>query len=200
MDAHFEYAWLLIFLGRVDESHAKMQRALEIDPASVMAHGGLAGVYWAGRQYDQMLEQAKKALTLESNNPFLIVILGNAYRLNGLYEEAEEILSRIVPGQERWMANVRVQLLAQTGRLEEVRAIIHEAEQQWDRGNKTNGLLIPKGYIALGEYDRALEWLERVKFQENIVGILLIKVDPSFDPVRSDPRFQAVLETMGLAR
>lgn len=52
-------------------------------------------------------------------------------------------------------------------------------------------------YIALGDRERALRWLEKA-YEERSTSEVFLKVNPGFDPLRSDPRFQALLRRMNL--
>jgi hypothetical protein len=91
-------------------------------------------------------------------------------------------------------------LLVRTGRREEARALIGKAEQEWSREEKNFSTLsvITMGYTELGEYDKALEWLERGVVEMDGAGFAFARFLPFYDPLRSHPRFQALERKVGL--
>lgn len=82
---------------------------------------------------------------------------------------------------------------ARMGRVEEARAILREWESSLGTGRYRALAII---HAALGESDRAFEYLERA-FEARPTGLLSLKVDPVYDPLRSDPRFDDLVRRMG---
>lgn len=196
--AHHDYAWFLVAMGRFDEGLAEMQRARELDPLSPVANADVGWVYMLARRYDEAIDQMKRTLELEPGFGSAEACLVKSYMLKGQYAEAldvarSEMIKSGASGEEiaatelsdpkeamkavyRWRLNRRF-----------------EAAKQ--RPLSSDGFA--ELYTAIGEKDKAFEWLETA-VRERDFSISSIKVDPDFDLLRSDPRFDALLKKMGL--
>ena len=199
--AHYYYGAFFRNMGRDREAIAEIKRALELDPLSVFTNRGLGLAYYVSRQYDLAIEQEKKTLELDPNYVAAYRTLGMSYVQKSMYKEAitefEKALA-ISPGTDYLHATLGY-VYARAGR----RA---DAQKELDQLNEiSKNKYIPASarvpiYAALGDKDKAFEWLEK-GYEEHLIfgdGTADIKVDPVFDPLRSDPRFQDLLHRMNL--
>lgn len=185
-------------LGRFDEAIAATQRAYEADP---LAHNtatfmGIC-LYWAGRT-DAAIAQQRIAITVMHDNWWANTILALAYARAGRFPEAiaaAEHAQRLAPGIAEVEA-VLGRIYADAGRKT-------DAEYLLDRlRRRARDEIVAPPYIAtiligLGRYDEALVELAK-GIEERSWWVMTWRVDPDVDPLRADPRFQALVEKVGL--
>jgi tetratricopeptide (TPR) repeat protein len=145
------------------------------------------------RGFPEAVSQAEYVLELSPDSVFLKWELGNAKVAMGDYDGAVDVnLSRKVgsPGTN-FMVGVAHAL---SGREQEARQVLDfllERRQKRYVPASQIGVI----YGALGELDEAFEWLDRA-FEEQDWFLYWLKVDPTYDPLRNDPRFDPLLERM----
>ncbi len=188
-------AGLLSAAGRHEEAIQESRRALELDPISASASAGLAlTLFWA-RLYDQAIEQCIKARQLDPQFPLTYYYLAHAYEQRRRYGE---VLAALTEGGRLWGSSERKLLAhsyAVSGRRAEALEILDQIRKQPDGGaNEPYDMALI--HAALGDKDAALSWLERA-VREYSVWAMFANVDPRLDGVRSEPRFQQVLKTLG---
>ena len=193
--AHMSYGQLLVNTGRFEEGIRESKRALELDPVALYTNWILGLVYYVARQYDQAIDQCRKTLELDRNFFVAHTSLGGAYLQKSMYKEGIAELEKAVaifPG------NISLAFLGY-GYAAAGRGL--EAQKVLDQLNEiSKEKYVPAYhraiiYAGLGEKDKAFEWLEK-GYEEHF--IIAIKVDPVWDPLRSDPRFQDLLRRMNL--
>ncbi|MDA2914099.1 tetratricopeptide repeat protein, partial [Acidobacteriia bacterium AH_259_A11_L15] len=194
--AHHWYAWALSDLGRHEEAIAEIKRAQELDPLSVIISRNVAAILWHARRYDEAIEKAEKALQLDPDFAATHAILGSAYLEKEMYEQAiAELEKGKALGGNRPSASLAY-AYARAGKrteaLRELEGLLELAKREY-----TYSAGIAFVYGALGEKDRAFEWLERA-YRERGYFMVALKVEPRFDSLRDDPRFQDLLRRVGL--
>jgi len=196
--AHHWYSVLLGYLGRFDEALVEMNRALELDPLSLIIITAMGVIYHCRREYDQAIEWHKKALAMDPDFEPAIINLVWEYIQASM---AEEITALIPKLESQFGDNVSWKagwagLYSLLGRKDDARRVLREAETI--RGEHyISPANIALAHIQLGETDAAFKWLD-VAYEERSSGLVSIKVEPAYDPIRSDPRFEALLKKMGL--
>ncbi|MEE9234358.1 MAG: tetratricopeptide repeat protein, partial [Candidatus Acidoferrales bacterium] len=194
--AHHWYAWALSDLGRHEEAIAEIKRAQELDPLSLIISRNVATMLWRARRYDEAIEKAEKALQLDPDFAATHTVLGLAYVEKEMYEQAiaelekAKALSGNRPSFSLAYAYARAG--KRTEALRELEGLLELAKREY---TYLGGIAFVYG--ALGEKDRAFEWLERA-YRERGHHMARLKVDPSFDSLRDDPRFQDLLRRVGL--
>jgi len=191
--AHWWYADLLIFQGRMTEAEAELHRAEGLNPVSLEIFGaGTAFLYYA-RRYDELIRRCGDWI---KRNPDLGWVyhhcLGAAYVQMGRSEEAITELQEALKTSTMFehTATELANALAVAGRREEALKVLDGVEYvPW----KTLGIALV--HTSLGEKDEAFQALERA-IELRAPFITLIKVDPRFDSLRADPRFQKLLRQM----
>jgi serine/threonine-protein kinase len=195
-DAYDLYGRLCAGLGRYDEAIALQRRAHELDP---LAHrmDMVTSLLRAGR-YDQAAVEAKDALDLEPGYDRARATLGWAYLLSGRKDEGlvelEEAVA-ISPGNTMWLGQLG-EANAMAGNTAKARAILRELEKR-GRGTFVSPYHIAYVYTGLGEFDRAMDLLERA-VAERTGPAYSIKGSFLLAPLQAHPRFHALLRQMKL--
>lgn len=190
--AHASYARYLAAMGRFDEAIAEMEQARKLagTPRFNLAAGEI--YYWA-RRYDRAIELIRPAVDASPIGNFL---LGWAYVGKSEWKEAIRAFEKELPLADR-DAGALMSLAyayAAAGRRSEVPKLLEEAKE------KKNRMYVPvyriaAVYVALGDKDQAIDWLEKA-YHDDFGWMVWLKVDPVMDPLRSDPRFQDLLRRM----
>jgi eukaryotic-like serine/threonine-protein kinase len=195
-EAHHLYSHYLLYLGRNAESLAESKRALEIDPLSVDLAFHLAWHYHYMREDDRAMEQARKALELDPNSSQTHLQLALAYEGKRMFPQAIAEYHKVralSPDSVLGLADLGY-VYAISGQRGEARKILDQlfglSKRQYIP--ETSMAVV---YQGLGQRDLAFEWLEKA-WEEHAPGACLLKVDPRYDSLRSDPRFQDLLRRM----
>ena len=182
--------------GRFDQAIAEGRRAVELDPLSLIANVELAAIYGYARQYDQGISQLHKVIEMDPNWYLGHMVLCQTYALKGQFAEA------IVEGEKgRGLSDDPAVMsflaysYARSGKRDEAMKLVdkmHEVARQ--RYVPSYGFGV--AYIGLGDKDQAFQWLER-SLQDRAWEITFLKVDPSMDSLRMDPRFNELVRRVG---
>ena len=195
--AHHWYADHLVSLGRFDEGIAEGGRALKLDPLSLVINADLGGYLFYARRYDEALEQVRKMLDLDPSFASAVRQLGGVYEQMGRYDEAiaEFEKTRQLTGGATYSLTALAHAYALAGRTQDARRMLAElAEVAKRKFVSSYGLAAV--HVALGEVDRAFEWLER-GFEEHDRALIWLKVAPRFDALRGNARLQEMLRRVG---
>jgi eukaryotic-like serine/threonine-protein kinase len=195
--AHQAYGFVLLGgTGRFKEAIVELKRALELDPLSLLINSNLADALLAARQYDQAIEQAQKTLDLDANFILAHQWLGLSYVHKSMYREGIAELEKAVaisPDDTLALSGLGYAYAAAGRRLEAQKVLdqLNEISKQ----EYVPAVYRAPIYAALGEKDKAFEWLEKA-YEERSIGD--IQAVPVYDPLRSDPRFADLLRRMNL--
>lgn len=196
-NAHHWYAMFLSAMGRHDEALAKIRRAKELDPVSLIISTNEGWILFCSRQYDAAIEQLQKTVELDPNFANAHYKLALVYEAKGMHKQAvEEFLNDdALSGEGQEMVTAQQTAYSESG----WRGFGRQQLSQLNKDAK-EGYVSPRSfvfaYLQLGDKDRAFEWLEKA-YQERSELLLYLKVDPRFDPLRSDPRFDNLLRRVG---
>ncbi len=197
-NAHLWYARDLSRMGRVDEALKEILRAQELDPLSLIINDNVGEVYGWAHQYDKALEQLRKTLEMDPNFARTHLDLGVTYEYKGMFDEAiAEFQKARELGGENW-PELRVPLQdafeasGYRGYYQEQLRLLKERSKRSYVAPATIAMI----YARLGDKESAFTWLE--KAQRERAGLFFIKVEPVYDPMRSDPRFRDLLHRAGL--
>ncbi|MEJ2342773.1 MAG: tetratricopeptide repeat protein [Gemmatimonadales bacterium] len=193
-EEHRRYSLLLNDLGRYDEAAQEARRAVELDPLSTLNREGLAAALLFARDWDGVVEESWKLIELEPRDPIAYYNAGYGHSMRGEHEEAIAALQKareLDPGDTYNTAGL-AWAYARAGDRDEALALLAKVPEQ---GAMLKEIAIV--YAQLGELDLAFEYLERVAAEDpGMLGEL--RVDPTADVLRTDPRYAAVLERFGL--
>jgi tetratricopeptide (TPR) repeat protein len=196
-DAPAYYAHLLSFMGRANEALPHIERAVELDPLNALFHGlyGMALLYH--RRFDDAMAAANTALALDPGLTVARLALQYSLIAKGMRDEQLAIQrARIALDPERVEAFEKG--LEEGGYEGAQRGIADVLAARYGKyGKGVYGAIgIARRYVDAGDYDRAIEWLEKGYVERNpllpYIGL------PFYDPLRSDPRFQGLLRRVGL--
>ncbi len=195
--AYYWYATLFVAVGRFDEGYRQNERALEVDPLSIFATAHYGWVLMGGRQYERAREQLKRALELDPNFALAHWLLGMAYGLESRFEESIAHLEKACDLSERfsWFLAQLGWAYGTSGRVDEARAVLSELGARRREGY-VRAFFFGLARVGLGEVDEALDWLEK-GYEERDIWLTWLKQDPTFDSLRSEPRFIALLKKIG---
>jgi len=196
--AHHMYANLLLGEGRFDEAIAERKRALEIDPLSLRTNALLGGdYYWAGR-YDAAIEQYRK--TSELDPDFFFIDLGSVYERKGMNDEAvvEYLKEEASSGMRAEEVAVLREAYAASGMRGYWKKRLDLMKEE-SKQRRVPALTLAELYARLDEKDQALEWLDKA-YKEHEMPLIFLKVDPIYDGLRSDPRYQDLVRRIGFPR
>jgi TolB-like protein/DNA-binding winged helix-turn-helix (wHTH) protein/Tfp pilus assembly protein PilF len=183
--------------GRLNEAIAEIQKALELDPLSPIIATDLGKNLILSRKYDEAIVQLKKALELDPNFGLAHYWLWYAYTESGKYSDAKLELEKTKRYREaRLHLADSAYLQAKLGNTRKAHQMLSQL-LKISRREYVNPAFMAYIYIALGDTDQALAWLEK-GYDEKLPFIGSLKVIPTLDPLRSDPRFINLMHRVGL--
>jgi TolB-like protein/DNA-binding winged helix-turn-helix (wHTH) protein/Tfp pilus assembly protein PilF len=190
------YARELVILGRTDEALVQVRRALEIQPYADTDYA--AWVFYLAHRYNDALELAQKIVAIDPNRSWGHWALAANYEQLGKEKEAaEEYLQfEILSGSSPQRINRLREGLARSG----AKGFWQASLEDYLRTAKSSyapPVLVAGVYMRLGDKARALQWLEQ-GYQERDDLMIDLNVDPVFDALRSEPRFQDLVRRVGL--
>ena len=196
--AHHWYALYLVCLGRIEEAKVEIQRALQLDPLSLVINSAAGRVLYLARQYDQAIEQYRKTLEMDQNFFPPLREIGMPYEQKGQYREAITAFqkARAMAPDDMYVAGWLGHAYAISGNRAEAQRLLDKLQE---RSQKRYVPAYSRSVIftGLGNKDQAFEWAQKA-YEEREEWLGYLKVEPAFDPLRSDPRFQDLLRRMNL--
>jgi len=197
IDHYTCYAEHLMWQGRFDEALQESERARQLDPLSVIIAADNGFILYCARQHDRAIEKFRWAREMEPGFPRADMIIGADVE-DGKFAEALADLEAVrTTSDARWYWGARTYINGRAGRHSEAEQALKQLLRLTEQGTADPGLFLWV-YIGIGDRDKAFAWLERAFLQRASVMVTL-KVDPAFDSLRSDPRFQNLLKRVGLA-
>ena len=191
--AHQFYGHLLSNSLRHDEAIAEIQKARDVDPLSPMMHAFAGGYLVAAGRYGEALTALQQALMLDPDFFPTHTILGTLYQQTGKPDAVIEEYRRayrLSGGNIVQLANQGF-VFGRTGRRVEAQQII-TTMKQISQSRYVPPFAFALVYTALGEHDTAFQWLEKA-YEVRDLGLVFLPVDPKWDSLRSDKRFQNLL-------
>ena len=194
--AHHWYGWHLAEVGRKDEAIAELREAANLDPLSLIIGADLAEVLLVAKLYQQSIQQSLSTIAMDPTFAVAHYQLGQAYVQNGMYSDAMVEFQNAIKlsGANTTFTSNLAYVYALAGRRGEAVKILNDQKNR-DHG-LTNSAEIALIYVGLGKNDQAMTWLERA-YEERFNPSILAR--PSFDPLRSDKRFQDLMNRIGLS-
>ena len=159
------------------------------------AHHAL--MYYYHRQYDLALRELDRVRAFEANQPFEHFIRGQVYCALEKWEAAiteQQAAHQLFAAP--WSHGRLAYAYARAGKKKEAIAILDLLEKQSSTVYVASDV-VASVYVALGEYDRAFQFLEK-GINERAAWMIWLKMDPIWDPIRKDKRFISILEKMNL--
>jgi TolB-like protein/DNA-binding winged helix-turn-helix (wHTH) protein len=178
----------LSLLGRHDEAIAEQERALELDPLSLIVNANLTRAFYWARRFDEAIVQARKTLELDPRFGVALFWLEGSLRHKGLFDEAVSLRQSVSTPD-------RAQFIRRTFDRAGFPALLRESGETFKNG----GFLTTAArcYAQIEERGEALTLLEACA-RRRCTDIVSLNVEPDFDGLRDDPRFQQLVRQIGL--
>lgn len=184
-------------LGRMNEAMQEIEIAHQLDPLSAIIREGRAFLRMLSRQYNEALELYREILEFDPLFYKTYGAMGRVYTQQGNYEEAIRMFEkgRQLAGDVPSLLGALGQACALAGRKRDARLLLDRLTQlsALRYAPRTTFAII---HLGLGEIDQALRWLER-SCDDHELPITGLKIHPVYDPLRSEPAFQALLQRVG---
>jgi len=204
--ANSNYSFAHVFYGNLlqwnynstDAGLNEVKKGLSLDPLSTTINWALGRNYFDARKYDSAYLQLKKTYIMDPGN----------YNLRGTYSivlvqrknfaEALNVLSALPSGSINLMLDLKgpciSYLYAAMGDKVRAKTELEKSLQEHPNQSPYN---VARAYIAIGDFDKALTYLETA-YQVRDIRMWHIKVDPTLDPIRNEPRFKALLKKINM--
>jgi len=195
--AHLWFAQYLAATGRLEEALAEVNRARELDPLSLNINTNVGWMLHFARRYDQAIQQYRRALEIDPNFAQAHGRLGGTYLQESMFDQAIAELESAVTlsGSSPAAVGFLAHAYAMSGRRAEAEKLLNELTQL-SKQRYVSPTAIAVVHIGLGDWDQAFEWLEKA-YRERSNSMVYLRVDPLFDPLRSDPRFVDLVRRVG---
>jgi tetratricopeptide (TPR) repeat protein len=197
-EVHHWLALLLIHTARFDEAVDHALTAVRLAPVSLIAHRNAATVLYFARELERAQQYLEKTRELDPNFSNVHILQGSFHELEGRYEDAErEFLAEraLDRGWNEIVDSLLGHLYAVQGQREKALEIARSQSEHPPTGSSP--FYVAALWLALGDRDRAFDWLERA-WDERDRFLLQLRAEPRFDPLRSDARYLRFLERVGL--
>jgi len=192
--AHQWYGITLMALGRSDEAIAERKRAVELDPLSLINNVALGNTYRIARRYDGAIEQLRKTLEMEPGLYYTHWSLGRALEAKGALDAAiGEYQKARALNDDPWVLALLAHAYAYSGNKTEAVKILNQLKEL-SKQRYVSAYNFAIVYLGLGDKEEALHWLEKSYQDRAGDDILYIRGDSLLDPLRGDPRFEALVQ------
>jgi len=191
--AHHWLALPLMAIGQFDRAIVEAKRAIELDPLSLICNSDLGWIYFNARRYDEAEAQARKTLEMDSRFAVAHYYLGEVFQFKGRLNDAiAEYQKAFDLNNDPFSFAMLGQAYARQGKTDEARKVLARLSEE-AKSRYVSPYALAVVLTALGEKAQAIDELER-SYDERGFYIALISVDPLFDDLRGDPRFDAVVQ------
>jgi tetratricopeptide (TPR) repeat protein len=192
--AHINYAAVLSAQGKHEQALQEGIIALRLDPSSGDVYYNHILHLFHARRFDEALSMSKKGMEVDPEHPRWTSLIPRIYLAQGKFAEAIHETEQRLAGEELKRSSTLGYAYARTGRRREAEMILDAALY---RAGKPSNAAIAIIYTGLDDKEHALDWLEKA-YQERDTIMTHLKVDPLFDSLRSQARFQELIHRMHL--
>jgi tetratricopeptide (TPR) repeat protein len=195
--AHQWYAVNLAVTGRMDAALAELRHAQELDPLSLIISADIGELLGLARRYEEAVAQLQSTLKMDPNFLLAHIELASVFIYQQKYTEAADQARKameLAPGS-LWAQGLLGMTYALSGQRDKARNVMASIQHSPHSNNAAHSLATIAA--ALGDKDMAFHWLQVARDQRE-GSLILIKITPCWDPLRSDPRFVSLLHDVGL--
>jgi TolB-like protein/DNA-binding winged helix-turn-helix (wHTH) protein/Flp pilus assembly protein TadD len=195
--AHHWYAEHLGFRGRFEEAFRESDAAKRLDPLSLIIAADRGVLFYYSRDYDRAIEQLRAVLEMDPDFSHGHMI-GFVYAEKRMFPEAlADIESgKRVAGTGAWYWSAKARVYGQSGNEAEARRALEELEKM-NKQHPVDPGALAWAHLGMGHQEEGLRWLEKAHEQHSN-AMTMLKVEPIYDPVRKEPKFQELLRRVGL--
>jgi len=203
--AYVMYGQYLTMIGRQPDAMPYFEKAHRLDPLFGQSYRGEAYSCFMAHRYDEAIVQYRKALELEPDAiTYFGLVLARAEKGDHATAVSEAERATKVDSSPLLLTSL-ASAYARAGRRADANRVLRRLQELWDRQGTapawhtaSSPYVCPYEvagvYAQLGDNDRAFDWLD--KAYRNRSCLYWLRVDPRFDSIRSDPRFQQLLAKM----
>jgi len=188
--AHYWYSYYYFAMGRLDDAAREMKRAVELDPLSLNINAEMGRALLYQRQYDKAIQQERKTLEMDPNFGVAHHILGEAYLQEARYADAITEAQKVASGFVLARAYLKSRNIGKAQK-------VVEDLKDLSKRRYVSAHDMALAYIGLDDKERAFEWLQQA-YEDRSLRPDFMRVDPAYDNLRSDPRFQDLMRRAGL--
>lgn len=193
---HQWYAEFLSWQARFPEAFAQSEQARQLDPLSPIIATDHAEILYYSRQYDAAVQQCRSVLVLDPNFAHARVLMIRFYLELRNYDEVFALVHDWeTHGQSPWLLAWKTAVYARTGHTEEASSTLAKLKQISGSLPDRDAILLV-AYSGMGDKAKVLELLQKA-YAKHSNAVMQIRVDPTYDPIRNDPRFQDLLKRVG---
>jgi TolB-like protein/Flp pilus assembly protein TadD len=198
--AHHAYGRFLASTGRVDEARVELNRAQELDPLSLIIQSNAGMIAYFARQYDDAIRMLQKVLQLDPKFPVPYWGMAMCFEQQKKYPEALAQFEKGIELSGRGANGIAslAHAYGLAGQDAETKKILVELKDR-SKSKYVSSYQFAVIYLGLGQNERAIVALEDA-YRERSTLLGYLKMDPRFDPLRSDRRFQDLLSRIHLAK
>jgi eukaryotic-like serine/threonine-protein kinase len=195
---HHAYSRFLASLGRLDEARAELDRARELDPLSLVIQSNVGMIAYFARRYDDALQELQQVLELDPKFSVPYWGIGMCYEQQKRYPEAVAKFQKGIELSGRGANGIAslAHAYGLAGQDREAQKILAELKNR-SKTEYVSSYQFALIYLGLGQNDRAMLALQDA-YRERSTLLGYLKMDPRFDPLRSDPRFRELLSLVHL--
>jgi serine/threonine-protein kinase len=197
--AHQWFSFLLLTAGRFEEALIHVRTALELDPASVSIRRSVGWAHYYARRFDEARYHLTRAIAMNPTAEETYRILGITLAATAHWAEAENAIrdGMALPGPKVPSTEAALgYVLARSGRRAEAEQLLASLEEQ-HRTGYVSAVVFATLHLGLDQLQPALDWMEQA-YEERRGWMAYLKVNPIVDPLRGDPRFEALVRKMRL--
>ena len=190
----------LVPRGRFAEAETQLTRALELDPLSLAIQSSLGVTRLYARQYERARDILQQVLKTDEGFGIAHFFLGRVAECEGRTDDATAAFTRAVDltGRSAEVVAALARARATGHDLPEARRLHAELEQRALAGEYVSPALFAQVHLGFGAVEEAMTWLERA-VGTHAGDVAWLAVNPAFDALKDDPRFQAMRARVGLA-
>jgi tetratricopeptide (TPR) repeat protein len=196
--AHHWYSHYLMTIGQTESSLIESRRALELDPLDLVINGHQPWHYYYAHDYDHVIEVCHDKLASEPDAFWFHFELGRAYEQKRMFKEAVSELTTALTLQKDMTFAIAAlgHVFAVSGQSEKAQQLLGNLKKLSNQ-RYVSSADIAMIYVGLRDNDQAFAWLQKA-YLERSWYLVLLRVDPRLDGLRSDPRFQDLVGRVGL--
>jgi len=197
---HHWYAEYLGYQGRFDEALAESERARQLDPLSLIIAADNGAILYLARQYDRAIQQFRAVLAMEPSFRRAHELIILSYVQKRQFADALADLEQLHRGREEpWMWAWSAYVYGSSGQPAQAQLALKKLAQANRKAHMYPASMLALASVGMGNKDEAIVWLQRA-YLEHSNALTALKVEPAYDSLRADPRFQELVRRVGLVQ
>jgi TolB-like protein/DNA-binding winged helix-turn-helix (wHTH) protein len=193
--AHQWYGEFLGFQGRFADAEEQSERARQLDPLSLIIAVDRASIDYYSREYDRAIQRCRGVLEMDSTFSDRGIIVKSLVQQGKFAEALIEIDRLVSPGDAYRIWSLKANIYGRWGRLADAQQALAKARQFPSPDRSDPDAILLGAYVGMGRKDQAIALLQEA-YEKHSNAVLSLKVEPEFDSLRSDPRFQDLLRRL----